>query len=157
MPSVASLKIAINQQLSDAENKRLIAEKLMRSADEHAERGDEVKAKLDRDSAERYLRDLEGIEKTIAEYEADIEKREQKAAEIDKRMAELRQRFEHDFKGLESEKESVVAALMFRDDNVVAAQRAAKDKKLNDKEQELQKNFEHELDRLEREKQFILG
>ena len=129
----------------------------MRSADEHAARGDEVKAKMDRDSAERYLRDIEGIEKIIAGYEADIQHREQKAAEIERRINDLRSRHEHEMRSLEDQKEPVLARLMYRDDNIIAAKNAVKDKNLSNKQQDLQKHFERELDKLEREKQLLLG
>lgn len=157
MPSVVSLRDTIHQQQFDLESKRKLADDLMRSSAEHEARGDDVKAKLDRESAERYLRDAEGIEKTIAGYQADIQHREQKAAEIDRRIADLKARFEHELRQLESEKESVLAAMAFRDDNVEAARRAVKDKQLNDKEQQLQKDFQRELDKLERERQLLLG
>ena len=157
MLSVTSLRHAIDGQLSEAASKRKLAEDLMRSADEHAARGDEVKAKMDRDSAERYLRDIEGIERTIAGYEADIQHREQKAAEIERRINDLRSRHEHEMRSLEDQKEPVVARLMYRDDNIIAAKNAVKDKNLSNKQQDLQKHFERELDKLEREKQLLLG
>lgn len=157
MPSVASLRDIINQQQSDLASKRKLADDLMRSAAEHEARGDDVKAKLDRESAERYLRDAEGVEKYITDYQAEIQRREQKAAEIERRIAELKSRFEREFKALESKKESVVAALVFRDDNMEAARRAVKDERLGDKEEQLQKDFKRELDKLEREKQLVLG
>ena len=157
MPSVVSLRDTIHQQQFDLESKRKLADDLMRSSAEHEARGDEVKAKLDRESAERYLRDAEGIEKTIAGYQADIQHREQKAADIDRRIADLKTRFEHETRHLEDEKKSVLSAIVFRDDLREAALRAAKDKQLNDKERQLQRNFQRELGNLEREKQLLLG
>lgn len=157
MPSVASLRDVITQQQSDLEGKRKLADDLMRSAADHEARGDEVKAKLDRESAERYLRDAEGIASNIAGYESDIQRREQKAAEIDQRIAALRTRFERDFKEMEDEKESVLAGLMQSNNNFDAARRAVKDRNLNNKQEQLQKDFHRELDRLEREKQLVLG
>ena len=157
MPSVISLRDVINQQQSDLESKRKLASDLMNSAAEHEERGDEVKAKLDRDSAERYLRDVEGIEKTIAGYQSDIQHREQKAAEIDRRIADLRARFDRDFKALDDDKESILAGLAQNSNNFDAARRAIKDRNLNNKQQQLEKDFHRDLDKLEREKQMILG
>ena len=157
MPSVISLRDVINQQLSDLESKRKLATDLMNSAAEHEARGDEVKAKLDRDSAERYLRDVEGIEKTIAGYQSDIQHREQKAAEIDRRIADLRARFDRDFKALDDDKESILAGLAQNGNNFDAARRAIKDRNLNKKQQQLEKDFHRDLDKLEREKQMILG
>lgn len=157
MPSVISLRDVINQQQSDLESKRKLASDLMNSAAEHEARGDEVKAKLDRDSAERYLRDVEGIEKTIAGYQSDIQHREQKAAEIDRRIADLRARFDRDFKALDDDKESILAGLAQNSNNFDAARRAIKDRNLNNKQQQLEKDFHRDLDKLEREKQMILG
>lgn len=157
MPSVISLRDVINQQLSDLESKRKLATDLMNSAAEHEARGDEVKAKLDRDSAERYLRDVEGIEKTIAGYQSDIQHREQKAAEIDRRIADLKARFDRDFKALDDDKESILAGLAQTGNNFDAARRAIKDRNLNNKQQQLEKDFHRDLDKLEREKQMILG
>ena len=157
MPSVISLRDFIKQQQSDLESKRKLASDLMNSAAEHEARGDEVKAKLDRDSAERYLRDVEGIEKTIAGYQSDIQHREQKAAEIDRRIADLRARFDRDFKALDDDKESILAGLAQNSNNFDAARRAIKDRNLNNKQQQLEKDFHRDLDKLEREKQMILG
>lgn len=156
MPSIDSLRSTIQQQQTAAESKRKLAEDLLRTADQHEASGDEARAKLDRESAERYLRDLEEIEKTIAGYEADIRNREQKAAEIDKKIADLRQRFEREFKGLEDEKESVKAAILFRNDNIEAARRAIKDKRLDDKEEQLQKDLKRDVDKLEHEKSSLI-
>ena len=157
MPSVVSLRDTIHQQQFDLESKRKLADDLMRSSAEHEARGDEVKAKLDRESAERYLRDAEGIEKTIVGYQTDIQHREQKAADIDRRIADLKARFEHETRHLEDEKKSVLSAIVFRDDVREAARRAVKDKQLNDKERQLQRDFQRELGNLEREKQLLLG
>jgi hypothetical protein len=157
MPSVASLRDVITQQQSDLESKRKLADDLMRSSAEHEARGDDVKAKLDRESAERYLRDADGIASTIAGYESDIRRREQKAAEIEQRIAELKSRFDREFKELESEKESVLAGFAQSNDNFEAAKRAVKDRNLNNKQQQLEKDFHRDLDKLERERQLVLG
>jgi chromosome segregation ATPase len=157
MPSVASLRDVITQQQSDLESKRKLADDLMRSSAEHEARGDDVKAKLDRESAERYLRDADGIASTIAGYESDIQRREQKAAEIEQRIAELKSRFDREFKELESEKESVLAGFAQSNDNFEAAKRAVKDRNLNNKQQQLEKDFHRDLDKLERERQLVLG
>ena len=156
MPSVASLRNTISQQQSDAQSKRKLAEDLMRSADEHAARGDEVRAKLDRDSAERYLRDLSGIENTVAGYEREITKREQKAREIDKRIDDLGRRFEHDLEQLEKEKESVREALLAYSDLEVAS-RMIKNRSIDHKESELHKHYKRDLAKLEQEKRDLLG
>lgn len=157
MPSVASLRDVITQQQSDLESKRKLADDLMRSSAEHEARGDDVKAKLDRESAERYLRDADGIASTIAGYESDIQRREQKAAEIEQRIADLKSRFDREFKELESEKESVLAGFAQSNDNFEAAKRAVKDRNLNNKQQQLEKDFHRDLDKLERERQLVLG
>lgn len=156
MLSVNSLRDAINQQLSDAESKRKLIESLTRSADDHEARGDETKAKLDRDSAERYQRDLDVIEGTIAAYQRDIEHRESKALEIDKRIDELTQRFEHDIQQLEDDKKNVKVAVVALSESE-AARWQYQNMRISSKEEDVRKHYERELDRLQREKANLLG
>jgi hypothetical protein len=102
------------------------------------------------------MRDLQGIETTIAEYERDIESRELKARDIDKRIAELEQQFKHDYERLDNEKKSAAAALVTRTE-VEAARREVKNRQIDGKLADLQKQHVKDLDRLEHEKQSILG
>lgn len=156
MLSIASLKNAINKELAEADSKRQLADSLMTNAQQHESRGDAVRAKLDHDSAQRYLRDLEGIEHIIAGYEAEIAHREQKAREIDKKIDDLNRRFEHDIQQLEGDKGSVVRTLVMGTERQ-AIQREFKNKAIDNKEQELRRKYQRELDHLQSEKRNILG
>lgn len=156
MLSLASLKDAIKNQLADAESKRSLAESLMKKAEDHEAREDHARAKIDRDSAERYLRDVKVIEDTIAGYETEIIQREQKITEIDKQISELTQRHEHNLEQLEGEKKSVKLAILTMPE-LEAAQRQVQNSRIDNKQEELQKHYQRDLDRLQRERANLAG
>lgn len=157
MLSVTSLRNAIHQQLADAESKRKLAESLMKQAEDHATRGDYARAQLDRNSAERYLRDLKGIENTIAGYEAEIMRRELKAKDIDKRINDLEQHFKHDAEQLEKEKGIGVGGTLIGSPlEAELLRRQLKNKGIDSKIVDLQKHYRHDIEQLENEKHSLL-
>lgn len=156
MQSVRSLRDAITQQHLDAESKRILADSLMKSAEQHEANGDDVRAKLDRDSAERYLRDLSVIENNIANYESEVMKREQKAKEIEKRIEALHERFKHDLQRLEKDKQSIGIGVLTGTEREVI-RRGLNNRNINSKEKDLQKHYDHDLQKLIDEQKLILG
>lgn len=156
MLSVSSLRNAINQQLSDAENKRRQAESLMKRAEEHAASGDYARAQLDRDSAERYMRDVHGIEGTIAGYEIEIQRRQLKARNIDKQIDDLEHHFKHNLEQLEKEKLSISVGVLTGEDAEIL-RRQLKNKGIDSKIDDLVKHHKHDLEQLEREKNDLIG
>lgn len=156
MQSVSSLRDAINQQHTAAESKRILADSLIKSAEQREANGDDVRAKLDRDSAERYLRDIDAIEKNIANYESEVMKREQKAREIEKRIATLNERYKHDLGRLENDKKSIKEDITMGNDAAVMMD-TLKNKRIDNKEEELQKNHDRELQKLIDEQKLVLG
>jgi hypothetical protein len=153
MLSINSLQHAIRSQSDDISSKRKLAEDLLRSAEQHEARDDTVNAQRDRQSAERYLRDIEGIEKTIAEYEADVEKRQLKAKDIEKQLDDLDQRFKRELEQLEKQKIDVVDVdvLMSPFPEAEMIRRKAKDNSVDNKIENLTKQHQKERDKLERE------
>lgn len=156
MLSVSSLRNAIGQQLADAETKRKQAESLMKRAEEHAASGDYARAQLDRDSAERYMRDVHGIEGTIAGYEIEIQRRQLKARDIDKQIDDLEQHFKHNLEQLEKEKLSVGVGVLTGEDAEIL-RRQLKNRGIDNKISDLEKHHNHDLEQLQRDKNDLLG
>ncbi len=156
MQSVSTLRNTINHQLTDVESKRILVDSLVKSAEQHEANGDDVRARLDRESAERYLRDLSTIENNIAGYESEITKREQKAREIEKRIDDLNQHFKRDLEQLEKDKNSVAMSVLAGSD-IEAIKRKVKNKDIDKKEEELQKHYDHNLQKLINEQKLVLG
>lgn len=156
MPSVNTLRKAINEQLLEADNKRKRAESLMKSAEDHAGRGDYTNAQRDRDSAERYMRDVHGIEEMVAGYEIEIQRRQLKARDIDRQIDDLEQHFKHNLEQLEKEKLSIGVGILTGEDAEII-RRQLKNRGIDNKIGDLEKHHKHDLEELHRQKNDLLG
>jgi hypothetical protein len=106
--NISTLRHNLARQHDDIENKRKLADSLFQTAEQHEQAGDTVRAKLDRDSAERYLADATRAEQETSIIELEIIRRETKASKIDDEMEELTKQHQKDIEKLQQEKSKLL-------------------------------------------------
>ena len=83
MPGANRLETTIIQLNGDIKSKQSMVDSLQASAKTHAENGDDVRAKTDQDSADRYTEDLNNLQSQIASMQIMMQVKKQKAKSIE--------------------------------------------------------------------------
>ncbi len=108
MTGSSRLQTTIMQLNGDLESKQKLAESLLTSAKTHADSGDDVKAKLEQESAEKYQKEAEEIQGKIANMQALITVNHLRVKSIEKDIDNLTSNYKKELDKLESERDSLV-------------------------------------------------
>lgn len=108
MVSINSLRSLMIKLEGDRDSARKLAADLRASAAQHAENGDDIKAKIDSDSAERYEREAEQYNSQMARYDAEVQAREERSKAVEDQIAQLKQNFDQELDRLTREKDNLL-------------------------------------------------